>query len=69
MIGIELDTACSDLTSQALAEGLLINVTADRTIRLLPPLILSDDELNILCDAVIRLVTAFTANFAPGRLP
>ena len=69
MIGIELDTACSDLTSQALAEGLLINVTADRTIRLLPPLILSDDELNILCDAVIRLVTAFTANLAPGRLP
>lgn len=69
MIGIELDTPCGDLTARALSEGVLINVTADRTIRLLPPMILNDDETNILCDTVIRLVTAFTADFAPGRLP
>jgi acetylornithine/N-succinyldiaminopimelate aminotransferase len=68
MIGIELDTPCTDLTTQALAQGLLINVTAERTIRLLPPLILDDAEMNVLCDALIRLITEFTADFAPGRL-
>lgn len=68
MIGIELDSPCGDLTSHALNQGLLINVTADRTVRLLPPLILSDDEMQVLCDAVIRLITEFTADFAPGRL-
>ena len=62
MIGIELDKACSELTSLALDHGLLINVTADRTIRLLPPLILSDDETQHLIDSVVRLVNDFTAH-------
>ena len=62
MIGIELDKACSELTSLALDHGLLINVTADRTIRLLPPLILSDDETQHLIDGVVRLVNDFTAH-------
>ena len=61
MIGIELDRTCTELTSRALAEGLLINVTADRTIRLLPPLILSDDEAQQLIDGVVRIVDEFTA--------
>ena len=61
MIGIELDQTCTELTSRALADGLLINVTADRTIRLLPPLILSDDEAQQLIDGVVRLVDEFTA--------
>jgi acetylornithine aminotransferase len=43
-------------------QGLLINVTADRTIRLLPPLILSDDEAQHLIDGVVRLVNDFTAH-------
>ena len=62
MIGIELDKTCTDLTSRALDQGLLINVTADRTIRLLPPLILSDDEAQHLIDGVVRLVNDFTAH-------
>lgn len=44
MIGIELDRNCGDLTARALANGLLINVTAGNTIRLLPPLIMSDEQ-------------------------
>lgn len=56
MIGIELDKPCGDLVKQALAQGLLINVTADSVIRLLPPLVMSQDEaqqmLNILCPLI-----------------
>jgi acetylornithine/N-succinyldiaminopimelate aminotransferase len=56
MIGVELDRPCGDLVKQALAQGLLINVTADSVIRLLPPLVMSQDEaqqlLNILCPLI-----------------
>jgi len=56
MIGIELDKPCVDLVKQALARGLLINVTADNVIRLLPPLVMSQDEaqqlLGILCPLI-----------------
>jgi acetylornithine aminotransferase len=44
MLGIELDRPCTELVGRALEAGLLINVTADRIIRLLPPLIMSADE-------------------------
>jgi acetylornithine aminotransferase len=44
MIGIELDRPCRELMSLALNHGLLINVTADKVIRLLPPFIISDIE-------------------------
>ena len=56
MIGVELDKPCGDLVKQALAQGLLINVTADNVIRLLPPLVMSQDEarqtLDILCPLI-----------------
>ena len=61
MIGIELDIPCADLVAQALDCGLLINVTADRTIRLLPPIILGDDEASQLVDGVSALINQFTA--------
>ena len=44
MLGIELDRPCGALLGRALEAGLLISVTADRVVRLVPPLILSDDE-------------------------
>ncbi len=44
LIGIELDRPCGDLVKRALAKGLLINVTADKVVRLLPPLVMSDAE-------------------------
>jgi acetylornithine aminotransferase len=59
MLGIELDQPCGDLVKQALAQGLLINVTADSVIRLLPPLIMSQNEAQQLLDALCPLVKNF----------
>ncbi len=58
MIGIELDSPCGELVEQALEKGLLINVTAGSVIRLLPPLIISDEEADQICDIVSSLVEA-----------
>ncbi|MBL8398775.1 MAG: aspartate aminotransferase family protein [Candidatus Accumulibacter sp.] len=57
MIGIELDRPCTDLVTRALAAGLLINVTADKVVRLLPPLTFNTEdarELVVRLSAVIR---------------
>lgn len=59
MIGIELDRPCAGLVTQALDAGLLINVTADKVIRLLPPLILSDAEAEQIVAKVSELVKTF----------
>jgi acetylornithine aminotransferase len=59
MIGIELDRDCRALTTQALARGLLINVTHEKTIRLLPPLIITDAEADQIVSGVTALVTEF----------
>lgn len=59
MIGIELDRPCGELVSQALQKGLLINVTTESVIRLLPPLILTDEEADQIIEAVSALVTDF----------
>jgi len=59
MIGIELDRPCGELVGKALAEGLLINVTADNTIRLLPPLIIDDAQISTLTDTLTALIQAF----------
>ncbi len=62
MIGIELDRPCGDLVGKALAAGLLINVTADRVIRLLPPLILNENEARELVDRSVPLIRDFLAS-------
>ena len=59
MIGLELDRPCSDLVKQALAAGLLINVTADSVIRLLPSLTMTDAEADELVDRLSAIVKAF----------
>jgi acetylornithine/N-succinyldiaminopimelate aminotransferase len=59
MVGIELDRPCGDLVKQALAAGLLINVTADRVIRLLPPLVMTQAEAQQLVDILAPLVKNF----------
>lgn len=61
MIGIELDRPCGELVNMALERGLLINVTAENTIRLLPPLVLSDDEADQLVQGVTDLIVEFIA--------
>ncbi|AHF04950.1 acetylornithine aminotransferase [Marichromatium purpuratum 984] len=59
MIGIELDRPCGVLVGQALEAGLLINVTAERVIRLLPPLILQQAEAEQLVETLTGLVRRF----------
>jgi len=59
MIGIELDRPCGTLVNLALSRQLLINVTAERTIRLLPPLILSDEQANSIITLLSHLIREF----------
>jgi acetylornithine/N-succinyldiaminopimelate aminotransferase len=56
MIGIELNAPCGDLARLALAKRVLINVTADRIVRLLPPLTLSDDEADEVVARVVDVI-------------
>ena len=59
MLGIELDKPCGDLVKLALAQGLLTNVTADNVIRLLPALVMSQDEAQQLLDILCPLIKEF----------
>ena len=59
MLGIELDRECSELVKLALAERLLINVTAGNVIRLLPPLVITDKEADQIISTVCKLVRKF----------
>ncbi len=59
MIGVELDRPCTDLVKRGLEAGLLINVTADRVVRLLPALIMSDAEGAELVAALVPLIKEF----------
>lgn len=60
MIGIELDIPCAELVKQALANNLLINVTNETVIRLLPPLIINTEQIDLLVDNLSKLIQAFT---------
>jgi acetylornithine/N-succinyldiaminopimelate aminotransferase len=62
MIGIELDRPCTDLIKIALEAKLLINVTADSVIRLLPPLIINAEESQILVTQLSAIIKAFLQN-------
>ncbi|MBB1125680.1 aspartate aminotransferase family protein [Thiospirillum jenense] len=59
MVGIELDRDCGVLVKQALDAGLLINVTAGRVIRLLPPLIITPAQIAQLVEQLTQLIRAF----------
>ena len=61
MIGIELEAPCADLVKTALAKGLLINVTAERVVRLLPPLIIDSKQADAIADLVSDLIIDFQA--------
>jgi acetylornithine/N-succinyldiaminopimelate aminotransferase len=61
LIGIELDRPCAELVRRALEKHLLINVTAERVVRLLPPLVMSDDEAGLLLDTLCPLIVDFCA--------
>jgi 4-aminobutyrate aminotransferase/(S)-3-amino-2-methylpropionate transaminase len=56
MMGIQLSRPCSDLVGRALERGVLVNVTAERVVRLLPPYILTDEQADQIGDTVSELV-------------
>lgn len=62
MIGIEMRDPCPELVLLAKAQGLLINVTADRVIRLLPALTMTDQEADDMAMRVIRIIKLYTAD-------
>jgi len=59
MIGIELDRPCGDLVKMALAAKLLINVTADNVVRLLPPLVMNESEAKELVQRLATVIKTF----------
>ena len=56
MIAVEFENPCTDLIQKALSKRLLLNVTTDTVLRLLPPLNLTDDEADEIVDIVTSLV-------------
>jgi acetylornithine aminotransferase len=61
MMGIELTRPCGDLVGLALQRGLLINVTAERTVRLLPPLIIDDKQIDEIVSTLGDLIRSWNA--------
>lgn len=59
MLGIELDRPAADIKLIGLANGILLNVTADTVIRLLPPLIISEDEIDELLLRLVKSINQF----------
>lgn len=59
LIGIELEDDCAELVSQALENGLLINVTAGNVIRLLPPFVMTDEQATQMVTEVSNLIKNF----------
>jgi acetylornithine/N-succinyldiaminopimelate aminotransferase len=62
MLGIELDRPCADLVGQAARAGLLISVTADSVVRLLPALIMSPQEADQVVHLLAPLIRGFLAH-------
>jgi acetylornithine aminotransferase len=61
MIGVELDRPCGELVGRALEAGLVMNVTAENVIRLLPALVMSEAEGREVVERLAPLVRAFLA--------
>jgi acetylornithine aminotransferase len=59
MIGIELARPCGELVRQALDAGLVLNVTADSVVRMLPPLVMSEAEAREVLARLLPLLEAF----------
>ena len=59
MVGVELDRPCAELVKMALQNKLLINVTADKVVRLLPPLVINEAEVKELVARLSVLIKQF----------
>ncbi|HEX2565800.1 MAG TPA: aspartate aminotransferase family protein [Burkholderiales bacterium] len=67
MIGIELKQPCGELVRQALDAGLVLNVTVENVIRLLPPLVITEAEAATLVERLVPLVKDFLQRTAQPR--
>jgi acetylornithine aminotransferase len=67
MIGVELDRPCGELVNRALDAGLLINVTMDNVVRLLPPLVMKEAEARQVLSILLPLMRDFLAQ-APAAV-
>ena len=56
MIGIELKVKCLELVEEALKNRLVINVTKENTIRMLPPLIINKLEVDIIVNVICKII-------------
>jgi acetylornithine aminotransferase len=65
MIGIELNRPCGEILGQAMEAGLLLSVTADTVVRLLPPLIIGIEQADRIVALLAPLVRAALARPAP----
>jgi acetylornithine/N-succinyldiaminopimelate aminotransferase len=61
MLGVELDRPCAEIVKRALDAGLVVNVTADKVIRILPPLILDESQARQLVDLLVPAIKGFLA--------
>lgn len=59
MIGIEMNKDCTALMSAALQEGVVINITVGKVVRLLPALILTDEEADLIVSKVSNIINNF----------
>ena len=62
MIGIELDRPCGEILTRAMDAGLLLSVTADRVVRLVPPLILTAAEADEIVAILCPIIKTFLAS-------
>jgi len=69
MLAVELTRPCKEILTLALERGLLVNVTADSVVRLLPPLILSDAEADQIVAGVSECVRTFLAQSEAKTVP
>jgi len=67
MVGVELDRPCGEIVRMALAEGVLVNVTAGNRVRLLPPLVVREADVGRIVDVVADVVERFVAPDTAGR--
>ncbi|MFG6449444.1 aspartate aminotransferase family protein [Roseateles sp. BYS180W] len=67
MIGVELDRPCGALLGMGLERGVLFSVTADRVVRLVPPLIISSDEARQLAGTLSEIIRQFLSTQTPPQ--
>jgi acetylornithine aminotransferase len=59
MIGVELDRPCGELVLRSLEAGLVLNVTAENVVRMLPPLVMNEGEAQQVLNKLIPILKTF----------